>query len=172
MLINEFPTQVNLCVSHTTRRPREGEIDGVHYHFTTKEQMLKDIENNKFIETTYYNGNYYGTSFESIREASKNGKICILEIDLKGCESIDKSEFDAKYIFIAPPSHEELENRLRQRNSETEENLLQRLEVAKEEIEAAYKGNLFDHIIVNDNLEETYKTLVEILVNYFKIEKK
>lgn len=168
LLKSNYSHMLGLSVSHTTRKAREGEIDGVHYHFTSVEKMEKDIENNKFIETNFYNGNYYGTSYQSVLDVTSRGKICILEIDVNGCETIRKNGLDAHYVFIAPPHFDELERRLRSRMTETEESIRQRLATAKYEIEYSTKSGFFDHIIVNDDLETTFHKIIEILCRDLK----
>ncbi|XP_018576071.1 guanylate kinase-like isoform X2 [Anoplophora glabripennis] len=133
-LMKEFYNELGFSVSHTTRKPRPGEKDGQHYHFITKEQMLEDIKCEKFIETATFGGNMYGTSKTSVNDITKSGKICILEIDVQGVKQIKKTEFNPWFIFIEPPSMEALEARLKARNTETEEGIVQRLKIAEEEL--------------------------------------
>jgi guanylate kinase len=92
MLMKRFPDgQLGFSVSHTTRPPREGEQDGVHYNFTTVEQIKKDIEEGKFIEYAEVHGKYYGTSIAAVESVQASGKICILDIDVQGAEKVKKS---------------------------------------------------------------------------------
>lgn len=161
-------------VSHTTRGPRKGEIDGVHYHFTTKEYMQNKIDRGGFfIEFAHVHGNMYGTSFQSILDASAGpNQHCLLDIDVEGVRSIKKfrdeqarchqlktsiepslPDLQAKFIFIAPPSIDVLYDRLLGRGSETPESLQRRFQNAKAEIEYGTKQGNFDVIIVNDNLD-------------------
>lgn len=162
-LKKNYPNVFGFSVSHTTRKPRKGEVDGVDYHFIEKEQMLNEIKEEKFLETVEYSGNYYGTSFRAVEDIEKQGKICILEIDIAGCELIKKRGMDARFYFIQPPSMEELKRRLIERNSENEETVNKRLEIAKEEMKYLKVDGFFDHIILNDNVDRAYNELVETL---------
>lgn len=165
---NEYPNKFTYNVSHTTRKPREGEIDGVHYYFTDKETMIKEIEEGKFIESVNYNGNLYGTSFKSIYDSLQPNKIHIIEIDIKGCEILKKVNFDARYIFIAAPSMDVLESRLKGRKSETPESIKRRLEIANHEMSYMNKEGFFDFIIINHHSKDSYKILLEYLKDDLK----
>ena len=114
-LLKEHPDKFGFSVSHTTRKPRPGEVDGVHYHFTTVEQIQKEIEDGKFIEHANVHGNYYGTSRAAVEKVLHSGKVCVLDIDVQGAEQVKKSSLHAKYLFVSPPSMDELEKRLRGR---------------------------------------------------------
>ena len=170
-------------VSHTTRKPRTGEVDGVHYRFCTKEFMQDKIdEGGFFIEHAQVHGNLYGTSFQSIFDASSSveNQQCLLDIDVEGVRSIKTfqhgqqqqlkktdqqlhdvqspetttlPELQGKFIFIAPPSIDVLHERLLGRGSETPESLQRRIMNAKAEIEYGTKPGNFDAIIINDKLE-------------------
>jgi len=155
--LEEYPDNFGFSVSHTTRSPRPGESDGVQYHFTTKDQMLKEIEDNKFVEYANVHGNLYGTSKKAVEHVISQGKICILDIDVQGCEKVKKSSLKARYTFIAPPSMEELEKRLRGRATETEETIQKRIFNAKGEMEYMKREGFFDRIFENSDLETTYK---------------
>jgi len=160
----EYPEKIGFSVSHTTRDARAGEINGTHYHFAKKEDMKEGIDKGLFIEWAEVHGNYYGTSKASVESVAKDGKACVLDIDVQGCRSVRKAELPAKIIFVAPPSMEELEKRLRGRGTETEEKILKRLKNAEGEMAAREEAGLFDAVLVNDDLEETYtsfKTLVK-----------
>lgn len=134
-LLQEYPDHFGFSVSHTTRKPRPKEIDGKHYHFTTKEIMEADIKAGKFIETATFSGNMYGTSKAAVEEVQKNGKICILEIEIEGAKQVKKTNLNAFFVFIKPPSIEELKKRLEKRNTESKESLDMRLNTAIKEIE-------------------------------------
>ena len=108
-------------VSATTRKPRDGEIDGVNYYFLSDDEFKKLIEKDGLLEYAVYNNCYYGTPVEGVNEAIKNGKICVLIIDVQGAENVKKLYPDSVSIFLVPPSWETLEQRLRARNSEAEE---------------------------------------------------
>jgi guanylate kinase len=159
MLMKEFPSMFGFSVSHTTRAPRCMEKNGVHYHFTDKTVMEKEIKDGKFLEFASVHGNLYGTSIESVEVVTDSGKRCILDIDVQGARSVKASSLDAIFIFVCPPSMKELEDRLRARGTETEEQIQKRLRNADAEIKAGKSSGIFEHKLYNDNLEECYKTL-------------
>ncbi|XP_016919754.1 guanylate kinase isoform X2 [Apis cerana] len=167
-LFEEFPDTFGYSVSHTTRTPRPGEEDGKHYHFTTKEKMQKQIEQDEFIETAIFSGNMYGTSKRAVEEVQQMGKICVLDIEIQGVEQVKRSSLDPLYIFIKPPSIEELEKRLRARKTETEDVLKQRLSIAKVEMEYGEKVGNFDIVIENDNFSKAYNILREFVMSSLK----
>lgn len=157
--MTEYPQSFGFSISHTTRKPRAGEVDGEHYHFTNKNDMSEAIKNGKFIESATFSGNMYGTSKAAVEEVLKGNKICILDIDTQGVKKIKESDLNPWYIFVEPPSIEELENRLKLRSTEDEESLKNRLKVAAEEINYGKTPGNFDLIVLNDNLDEAYETL-------------
>lgn len=156
-------------VSHTTRNPRPGEIDGVHYHFTNKEDMMKRIEKNEFIEHAEVHGNIYGTSAQSVQNVISSHKICILDIDIQGVRKVKENVSLLKpyFIFIAPPSMPILEKRLRDRHTETEEEILRRIGNSKSEVEYGTTPGNFDYVIVNDDLETAFLQLRDILEEWY-----
>jgi len=164
-LLSEFPDKFGFSVSHTTRKPRPGEIHGVQYNFTTVEEIKKEIDAGKFIEHAIVHENYYGTSKAAVEHVLNQNKICILDIDVQGCEQVKKSTLKARFIFIAPPKWEELEKRLRGRGTETEETIQKRLKTAQKEMDYMKKENFFDIIIINDNLENAYTELKQHIFN-------
>ncbi|KAL2164832.1 hypothetical protein VTH06DRAFT_128 [Thermothelomyces fergusii] len=161
LLFQRHPDTFTLSVSHTTRRPRPGEQDGVHYHFVTKEQFLELKAQNGFLENAQFGDNFYGTSKATIEEQTAKGRTVVLDIELEGVKQIRASGFPARYVFIAPPSEEELERRLRGRGTETEESVQKRLKQAKVELEYSKVPGIHDKIIVNDDLERAYRELEE-----------
>ena len=161
LLRTKYPTQFGFSVSHTTRKPREGEQDGVHYNFTTVESIEKEIADGKFVESANVHGNYYGTSVAAVETVQKQGKICILDIDVQGVQNVKKSTLDAIYLFVAPPSMEELEKRLRGRGTESEEAVVKRLKNAKDELDYGMGEGNFDRVFTNDDLDKTFEALVE-----------
>ncbi|XP_071697669.1 guanylate kinase 2-like [Rutidosis leptorrhynchoides] len=163
MLMKDYPTLFGFSVSHTTRAPREKEQNGVHYHFTKHNVMEEEIKSGKFLEFAAVHGNLYGTSIEAVDVVADAGKRCILDIDVQGARSVRASSLEAIFIFVCPPSFEELENRLRARGTETEEQIQKRLRNAKAELEQGRSSGLFDHILVNDDLEACYERLKNIL---------
>lgn len=162
-LMKEFPSMFGFSVSHTTRGPREKEQNGIHYHFTDHNVMEREIKDGKFLEFASVHGNLYGTSVEAVEVVADAGKRCILDIDVQGARSVRASALEAIFIFISPPSFEELEKRLRARATETEEQIQKRLRNAWAELEQGTSSGLFDHILVNDDLETCYEKLKNIL---------
>lgn len=133
-LMDEYPDTFGFSVSHTTRKPRPGEEHGVHYFYVTREEMVKRVDNEEFLETAEFSGNMYGTSIAAVELVQAAGKVCVLDIEIEGVKQIKKSHLNAFYVFVEPPSIEELERRLRGRGTETEESLRLRLETARQEI--------------------------------------
>uniref|UniRef100_A0A5B6ZW61 Guanylate kinase 1 n=1 Tax=Davidia involucrata TaxID=16924 RepID=A0A5B6ZW61_DAVIN len=162
-LMKEFPSMFGFSVSHTTRAPRNKEMDGVHYHFTERSVMEKDIKDGKFLEFASVHGNLYGTSIEAVEVVADAGKRCILDIDVQGARSVRASPLEAIFIFVCPPSFEELEKRLRARGTETEEQIQKRLRNARAELEQGQSPGLFDHMLVNDDLDACYESLKKLL---------
>ncbi|KAL3690523.1 hypothetical protein R1sor_016832 [Riccia sorocarpa] len=162
-LMKEHPQEFGFSVSHTTRKPRNMEQDGVHYHFTERPDMEAAIQEGKFLESADVHGNLYGTSIAAVEAVADAGKRCILDIDVQGAELVKKSNLNALFIFISPPSFEELEARLRGRGTETEEQIEKRLKNARKEMERSSDTTLFDHLLVNDNIDVAYEELKRIL---------
>ena len=157
-------------VSHTTRSPREGEVDGLHYHFTSIGDIQKDIDDGKFIEYAEVHGNYYGTSWSSLRDVQKNGKRCLLDIDVQGVQNIKKMESDMlkpKYVFIAPPSMDSLKERLIGRGSESEDTLARRTANAQREIDYGMAEGNFDAIVVNGDLDTACQDFAKTIQELF-----
>eukprot|EP00587_Corethron_hystrix_P009724 CAMPEP_0113321844 /NCGR_PEP_ID=MMETSP0010_2-20120614/15190_1 /TAXON_ID=216773 ORGANISM="Corethron hystrix, Strain 308" /NCGR_SAMPLE_ID=MMETSP0010_2 /ASSEMBLY_ACC=CAM_ASM_000155 /LENGTH=217 /DNA_ID=CAMNT_0000180107 /DNA_START=225 /DNA_END=878 /DNA_ORIENTATION=+ /assembly_acc=CAM_ASM_000155 len=166
--MKKFPDdKFGFSVSHTTRNPRPGEMDGVHYHFSTREKMTEDISNGKFIENADVHGNMYGTSVDSVKTVRNSGKICILDIDVQGVMNVKNSSIRPYYIFISPPSMEVLESRLRSRGTEKEEDIAKRIANSKMELEYGMKDGNFDKIITNDDLDKAFAELVETFVVWY-----
>ena len=133
-------------VSATTRAPRPGEINGVNYHFITKEDFLERIHSGKMLEHTEYCGNYYGTPLKEAEEVLASGKHLILELEMEGAMNVKRMYPNALLILLIPPNYATQEARLRGRGTETEEKILARLARAKEEILLA---NEYDYVIYN-----------------------
>jgi guanylate kinase len=167
MLMKRFPEQFGFSVSHATRKPREGEVNGQHYHFTTVDKMKEDISQGKFIEYAEVHGNYYGTSVAAVESVQNSGKICILDIDVQGVQNVKKSTLDPIYIFIAPPSAQALEERLRGRGTESEEDIQKHLANAGREIEYGRGEGNFDRIFVNDDLTKTFEKLARAFRQWY-----
>ncbi|CAH2989458.1 unnamed protein product [Chilo suppressalis] len=162
-LLKEFPDKFGFSISHTTRNPRPGEKDGVHYHFTSKSDMKAAIERGEFIETATFSGNMYGTSKKAVDDVRLTGKICILDIDIEGVKQIKNTDLEPLLVFVMPPSMEVLETRLRARNTESEECLRKRLATAHRELEYGNQPDNFHIVIMNDTLDKAYSDLREFI---------
>ncbi len=148
-------------ISMTTRTPREKEEHGVHYFFVTEEEFLKSISKNELLEyVEVYKGTYYGTPKKEIDKRLKKGIDVLLEIDVDGAFKIKKSYKDAIMIFLTPPTMEELKRRLVNRNTNSKEDIKERLVKAKYEIEMSKK---YDFIVVNDDPKECVSEISNII---------
>ena len=161
-VIGEFPDIV-YSISATTRSPREGEVNGVHYFFKTKEEFEQMIKDDALVEYNLVHGNYYGTPKSFVEDMLRQGKRVLFDIDVFGKVNFDKVYPEATGILILPPSEEELERRLRGRGTDSEEVIRLRLENAKKEMEFAKTKGKYEHIIVNDDLEKAANELRAIL---------
>ena len=156
-LFAEFDDQIAFSVSATTRAPREGEIDGKHYFFISRQEFENRIANNDFLEHAEFAGNCYGTTVSYVNSLLEQGKNVILEIDVQGAMQVRSRMPESVSIFILPPSFEELENRLRGRGTETEEKIQMRLGAARREMEYAPQYNY--QIVNGGDLEAAYQEL-------------
>ncbi|KAI9064144.1 guanylate kinase [Trametes sanguinea] len=155
-LFAEFPDKFGFSVSHTTRAPRAGEVDGKDYHFVSQDNFKDLISQGAFIEHAQFSGNFYGTSFMAVREIEKSGRRCILDIEAQGVRQIKATNLNPVYLFISPPSLSVLRERLQGRGTETEASVAKRLAAALKEIEYAKEG-AHDLVIVNDDLDRAYE---------------
>ena len=159
----EWDENIVLSVSATTREPREGEVDGIHYHFISKENFEEEIEKNNFVEYAKVFDNYYGTLKREVDSKFKDGKDIILDIDWQGARNVS-DQMDVKRlvrIFILPPSIVELENRLRARGTDSEEVIEKRMAKAKNEIS---HFNEYDFIVVNDDIDKAFEEIKSIII--------
>lgn len=161
-----------LSISVTTRQPRPGEIDGIHYFFRTRDEFEKMISTDSLLEYANYNGNYYGTPEESIKKWLAEGKNVLLEIEVQGAEQMMDHRSDLVSIFITIPSMEELERRLRERGTENEETIRSRMAVAKRELTRAFR---YDYVVLNDEVASAVKRINTIIdaekMRYSRMEK-
>lgn len=139
---------LTLSISATTRQPRPGEVDGVHYHFISKEEFEQRINDGKMLEYATYSGNYYGTPQKEVEEAMREGKDVILEIEVAGAMQIKEKIKDSVAIMLTPPSRDVLEARLRGRGTETEDVIKWRLERAREELSLMPQ---YDYSVINED---------------------
>ncbi|THX56849.1 guanylate kinase [Aureobasidium pullulans] len=155
-LLKEFPDRFGFSISHTTRQPRGTEQNGIEYHFVTKEDFLKLVDQGGFIEHAQFGSNYYGTSVQAVRDVAQKDRTCILDIEMEGVKQVKKTSLNARYLSLQPPSIEILEARLRGRATDTEDAITQRLAQAKNELEFAKTPGVFDKVIINDDLEKAW----------------
>lgn len=148
-----------VSISATTRSPRIGERDGVDYHYISIEEFDRRIASNEFLEWAEFAGSKYGTPALQVKEKLSHGLNVILEIEIDGARQVRKSRADAKLVFIAPPSWEELVKRLEARGTDSDERRAERLALAQEEM-AAQKE--FDYVLVNDQLERVIAELISL----------
>lgn len=158
-LIDE--TKVEISVSMTTRQPRAGEVDGKSYYFTTKEEFLKNVEADGFLEWAEVYGNYYGTPKAKVDEKLAAGIDVVLEIDIQGALNVKEAYPEGIFIFILPPSMAELRKRITGRGSETEESLKLRLSQTLKEVSYIDK---YDYCVVNGELEEAVTRVKSIVI--------
>ncbi|KPU28279.1 guanylate kinase [Caloranaerobacter sp. TR13] len=151
---------INLSISATTRKPRNGERDGVNYFFITKEDFEEMIKKEEFLEYANVYGNYYGTPKKFVLDKLDEGKDVLLEIDIQGALSVKKIYPDGVFIFILPPSMEELRQRIEKRGTETEESLKTRFNSAYKEI--AYV-NEYEYAVVNDEVDKAVSKIEFII---------
>lgn len=161
-ICKELLKRNKLCysVSATTRKPREGEIDGINYYFLQKEEFEKKIENGDFLEYAEVYGNYYGTPRSSVEAILNQGLHVILEIDIQGALKVKENYSEGIFIFILPPSMEELKNRIINRGSETEESLMTRFKSAYKEINYVSKYN---YAVINDTVKNAVTKIESII---------
>ncbi|MBR6785420.1 MAG: guanylate kinase [Clostridia bacterium] len=156
----EIDENVKVSVSMTTREKREGEIDGFHYYFVSRDYFEKKIAENRMLEYAEYAKNYYGTPAEPVDEMLSRGKSVILKIEVQGAEKIRNRYDNVISIFLMPPSMRVLEERLRGRGSEDEETVQHRLFIAREEIRRAYE---YDYVVFNDTVENAANCIEAII---------
>ena len=152
--------RVEFSVSATTRRMRDGEVDGTDYHFLSREEFERRREAGAFLEWAEYNGNLYGTERARMEAALAEGRVYVLEIEVQGTRQLRAGAVDGLYVFIEPPSLEELRRRLEVRGQESAEEIDGRLRIAAQELEAR---DLYDHHIVNRDLDETIRRVVALV---------
>jgi guanylate kinase len=151
---------LKFSVSHTTRRPRPGETNGVEYFFLDRPQFMDMVGKEEFLEWAEFNGQLYGTTKKFVEEQIENGKDVVLDIDVQGARQVKSKVADATAIFVLPPSFQELERRLKTRMLESDDVIRRRLEIAKGEI-PYYRDS--DYIIINDVFEKSIGLLEAIV---------
>lgn len=160
-LFSNPDTTFEYSVSATTRKPREGEVDGVDYLFKTRDEFEKMIKNDELLEYAEYVGNYYGTPVDYVRKTLDAGRDIFLEIEVQGATQVRQKFPEGLFIFLAPPSLSELENRIVTRGTESEELIKSRMKAAREEI---YMMSLYDYVVENDKVENACERINSIVV--------
>ncbi|WP_082234227.1 guanylate kinase [Halobacillus massiliensis] len=158
----EQSTDLKYSISMTTREPREGERDGVDYFFKTREEFEKLIGEGQLIEHAEYVGNYYGTPKQYVQQTLDEGKDVFLEIEVQGALKVRENFPEGVFIFLIPPSLEELKDRIVNRGTETEEKVKNRLSAAKEEIEMM---DAYDYVVVNDQVDSAVHKVQSIVLS-------
>ena len=166
-----FETDERLCLAYstsmTTRKPREGEVDGKDYFFVTREEFEKTVEEGGLLEYAEFVGNYYGTPLKEVDRLRNEGKNVLLEIEVEGAKQVQDKCPEAISIFIIPPSMEELENRIRGRRSEPEEIIQQRLAKAAKELKLV---NQYKYIVCNDDPKLAAELIKTIILRNIELE--
>jgi len=160
-IFSQTDTSFEYSISMTTRKPREGEVNGVDYFFKSREEFEHLIKQEKLLEYAEFVGNYYGTPVDYVRETLEKGKDVFLEIEVQGAGQVRKKFPDGLFIFLMPPSLSELKNRIETRGTETADIINNRLNVAKEEIEMMH---LYDYVVENDQIECACERIKAIVV--------
>ena len=153
---------IEVCISETTRSPRKGEVDGIDYVYIDKEDFQLRVKNESYVEHALVHGNYYGTLLGSVVQLLKKEIVVILEIDYQGAEIIKRKLPTSRNVFVLPPSLEILEKRLRDRGTDSETVILERLENAKNELS---KAKNYDYTLVNGNFEQAQEKLLSYVLD-------
>lgn len=159
-LLRQKHPEISYSISATTRQPRPGEQDGVNYYFYTKEKFREMIDQGQLLEWAEVYGNFYGTPKQKVLDRLEAGEDILLEIDTQGALNVMKVMPEGLFIFLLPPSLEELAARLKGRGTETEESLHRRLGAAVDEIKLAAK---YRYVVVNDKVEDAQETIAKII---------
>ena len=162
--IQQSDSSFEISVSHTTRKPRPNEVDGVDYHFVSKEKFSLLLKERAFYEHAQIFGNFYGTSKTSIKKITNNNHNVLFDIDWQGSEQLSKfKELNLVKVFILPPSKEELEKRLISRNQDDKEAIKRRMLAYSKDI--SHKKD-YDYVLINDNVENCFNELKKIVSKY------
>lgn len=170
-LKKEHPDVFGKAITHTTRAPRTGEVHGVNYYYTTREDILAQFAQGKFIEKAEIHGNIYGTSVQAVLDVASKGKICILDIDVQGCQSAKLAGANPLCIFLLPPSMEELRRRLTDRGTETAAQIETRMATSIKELEWQHKPDFWHYIITNTDFDATYEQIKGIITKEYPVGK-
>ncbi len=159
-LLKQKLPNLKFSISHTSREPRDGEVEGTDYHFITQKEFEKKIKNNEFLEWAKVFKSYYGTASESVDRHLNKGEDVLIELDVQGAQSLRNINYKAIFIFMMPPSLKELESRLNKRGTESDDKIRERLEVSEKEMQ---QSMIYDYILTNVDKEETTNHLQSII---------
>ena len=159
-LLKQKLPDLKFSISHTTREPRDGEADGTDYHFISQKEFEEKITRGEFLEWAKVHEKCYGTTFESADRHRRNGEDVLIELDVQGAQSLRDINYKAVFIFMMPPSLEELKTRLNKRGTESASKIQDRLETSKKEMQ---QSPLYDYILTNIDTEETTNNLISII---------
>jgi guanylate kinase len=151
---------LSVSVSATTRKPRNGEVEGVSYFFIGRDEFTRRIEKEEFLEYAEVYGNYYGTPKKEVLKKLEDGKNVILEIDIQGALKVKKNYPDGVFIFILPPSIKELKNRIIGRGTDSKEVIINRMNCVYDELDFAFK---YDYVVLNNKVEEAAEQIKNII---------
>tara|TARA_B110000263_G_C15248445_1_gene482864 strand:+ start:88 stop:711 length:624 start_codon:yes stop_codon:yes gene_type:complete len=159
-VLREKMPDLKISVSHTTRKIRKGEKEGLDYTFISQQEFDEKIKSKDFLEWAQVHNFYYGTSFQAADTSLGNGHDTLLELDVQGVESLRAMDYEGIYILILPPSVEEMQARLTKRGTDSEDSIRQRVETGKKEIK---KYKIYDYVITNYVVEDTVSAILSIL---------
>ena len=159
-VLREKMPDLKISVSHTTRKIRKGEKEGLDYTFISQQEFEEKIKSKDFLEWAQVHNFYYGTSFQAADTSLENGHDTLLELDVQGVESLRAMDYEGIYILILPPSIEEMQTRLTKRGTDSEDSIRQRVETGKKEIK---KYKIYDYVITNYVVEDTVNAILSIL---------
>lgn len=166
LIIDDESLNLGFSISMTTRNPRKNEQDGVHYFFKNEEQFLEAVKNDELLEYAVFDGNYYGTPKAYVEKLRNEGKNVLLEIEVDGAKQVKEKVADQISIFITPPSMEELEKRIRGRNTQNEESIQTRLAKARNEMKLVGE---YKYTVCNDDLKLASELVKTIMKHYIQL---
>lgn len=158
--LREYNPNLTYSISATTREPRKGEEDGVNYFFKSHIEFEQMIKNGELIEWAEYNGNYYGTPRRFVEESLNQGKDVLLEIEVEGAKQVKETFLEGVFIFLLPPTFEDLRKRIVGRGSETPQSLANRLQIASRELDQI---GIYHYAVINDQVEQAAKKINDII---------
>jgi len=166
-LVELFPQYFAYPLKHTSRVPRQGEENGIHYHFVQKSDIESAIDRGEFVEYNNFQNSIFGTSVHSIDDVRRDGKICVLDMDYKTIQLVKDSMLVVKFVFLTPPSIEDLSIRLKELNQETTTKISGRIQIAAGELEAVRNDAHIDKVVINDNIDQCVNRIIYSLDGWY-----